>query len=66
MEELFGPQVPCFEGGVECVLTGDGDGLYEDRADVVVEAGELVGVVVPVLQLEGAVSVGSGPALRGL
>src|SRR5262249_51102929 len=65
VEELFGPEVACFEGSGERVLTsdGDGDGLHEDRADVVVEAVELVAVVVPMLQLEGAVSVGSDPAL---
>lgn len=63
VEELFGPEVPCFDGGGKFALAGDGGGLHEDRGDVVVEAGDLVGVVVPVLQTERAVTVGLGPAL---
>ncbi|WP_143194172.1 hypothetical protein [Micromonospora sp. CB01531] len=37
--------------------------MHEGRADVVVDASDLVGVVVPVLQLERAITVGSGPTL---
>jgi hypothetical protein len=60
--ELFGPEAPCFRGGGEFGLTGDGRGFHKNCADVVVEAGNLVSVVVSVLQFEGAVTVWSGPA----
>src|SRR4051794_4976228 len=63
MEELFGPEVPAGEGGGERGLAGDCGGLDQDGANVMVEAGDLVSVVVPMLDLEGAITLGSGPAL---
>ncbi|WP_460493276.1 hypothetical protein [Dactylosporangium cerinum] len=63
MQELFGSQVPCVKGCVELGFASDRCGFHEDRADIVVEAVEPVGVIVPVLQLEAAVVVASGPAL---
>ena len=63
MKELLWPKFPSPESLGERDLADDSGGPHEDRADVVVEAVDPVRVVVPVLQLEGAFTISSGPAL---
>ncbi|MET3423842.1 hypothetical protein BJ973_003054 [Actinoplanes tereljensis] len=63
MKELLRPKAPSPKGSGELALADYGGGLHEDRADVVVEAVDSVGVVVPVLQLEGALTISPGSAL---
>ena len=63
MEELLRLKVPYFEGCDGLDLAGGGCDLHKDCSDVVLEAGDRAGAVVPVPQPEGATTIRSGPAL---